>query len=62
MELTPEDERRLITELRRRRDVFASEEAAKAAKGKRATAPKPSLDQMPDADRPITDIDLDSLV
>lgn len=59
--LSPQDERRLITELRRRRDIFAAEDAAKAAAGKRK--PRAAGPSSPaDMDKPLNETDLDDLV
>lgn len=56
----------LITEMRRRRSAFASEEAAKAAKaakGKSAKEPKAKVDASVAAvlDKPISELTLDDL-
>lgn len=53
----------LVLEMRRRRSVWAGEEAAKLAKGKAARAPKPHTTQATAvaASKPITEMSLDEL-
>lgn len=60
-EKSPEDIIALCTELRRRRSVFASEEAVKALKdkSKRAKATDPASPAL--ADKPSSEISLDDL-
>lgn len=61
--LTPDDHKRLVLELRRRRSIFASEEAAKQAQGKRG---KPKAEPKPAAtaaalDKPNSELNYDDL-
>lgn len=54
----------LVLELRRRRNAFASDEAAKQSKGKKATEPKPAVSVSTAAalDKPSGELTLDDLL
>lgn len=63
-ELTSADYSTLVLELRRRRSVHLAEEAAKAAKGKKAKEPKPII-SAPEAaklNKPTAELTLDDLL
>ncbi len=62
--LSGADLMRLILELRRRRNAFASEEAAKALKPKatRTKASPEAVTRAPILDKPITELGLDDLL
>lgn len=63
-ELIPADHIRLVTELRARRSAFASDEAAKAAAGKkgRAKAEPISAPEAAKLDKPNSQLTLDDLI
>lgn len=54
----------LIAELRRRRNAFTAEEAAKAAKGKSARVKSPAIPAQSAVtlDKPTAEVDLDDLL
>lgn len=61
LDLTDDEILRGVVELRRRRNVFASEEAAKSLAPKKArTKPEPATSSAPL--KPVSEIDLDDLV